>query len=352
MSDRPLPAWLEPLYTAEEMRAVDAWAIEEQGVPSLELMERAGAEVARVVTELAPPGPVRIVCGKGNNGGDGLVVARLLREHGHRGRGAAAVRARRPAAPTRAPTTSGWRGARRGGACRRRRAAAALAGSGVVVDALLGTGFEGEPGRPSTPRSRRSTRRRRRSWRWTSRRASNASTGEVEGACVRADVTVTFHGAKLGLWVDPGKSHAGRVEVVDIGIPPLRGAPAARRRGPDRRRRARACCRRAGADVEQVQLRLGARGRRLDRPHRRRLPGLRGRDARRRRMGARRRAGSLNAIFEVKLTEVMSVPLPDDERRLLAGAPDAVLEAAERADAVVLGPGPRARAERRVRARA
>ena len=50
----------------------------------------------------------------------------------------------------------------------------------------------------------------------------NASTGEVDGACVRADVTVTFHAAKIGLWVDPGKSHAGRVEAVAIGIPPAR----------------------------------------------------------------------------------------------------------------------------------
>ena len=91
-----LPRWLDPLYTADEMRALDAWAIEEQGVPSLELMERAGAEVARVVTALAPHGPVRAVCGKGNNGGDGLVVVRLLHGIGIERRGAAA---RRPARP-------------------------------------------------------------------------------------------------------------------------------------------------------------------------------------------------------------------------------------------------------------
>src|SRR4051812_38518323 len=78
----PLPEWLDPLYTADEMRACDAYAIEERGVPSLDLMERAGAGLARAVAAVAPPGPIRVVVGKGNNGGDGLVVARLLRDQG------------------------------------------------------------------------------------------------------------------------------------------------------------------------------------------------------------------------------------------------------------------------------
>src|SRR3954470_8318709 len=78
-----LPDWVDPLYEAAEMRAVDKWAIEEQGVPSLDLMERAGIGLARIVAEIARPGlPVRVVVGKGNNGGDGLVVARLLRDEG------------------------------------------------------------------------------------------------------------------------------------------------------------------------------------------------------------------------------------------------------------------------------
>ena len=77
-----LPDWLTALLDAETMRAVDRWAIEERGVPSLDLMERAGAGVTRIVERLAPDGPVAVVCGKGNNGGDGLVVARLLREAG------------------------------------------------------------------------------------------------------------------------------------------------------------------------------------------------------------------------------------------------------------------------------
>ena len=83
MTDRPpLPEWLEPLPDSEQQRATDAWAIEQCGIPGIELMERAGAGVAELVDRRAPEGRIAVVCGKGNNGGDGLVVARLLRDHG------------------------------------------------------------------------------------------------------------------------------------------------------------------------------------------------------------------------------------------------------------------------------
>src|SRR4051794_41927719 len=85
-----LPDWLDPLYEAGEMRAVDKWAIEEQGVPSLDLMERAGIGLARIVADRARPWPVRGVVGKGNNGGEGPVVARRRREEGPEGHGLAA----------------------------------------------------------------------------------------------------------------------------------------------------------------------------------------------------------------------------------------------------------------------
>src|ERR1700744_842043 len=74
--------WLRGLYDAEGMRAVDRWAIDDQGVDSLELMEAAGRAVAEAVAGLGPRGLGRVVCGKGNNGGDGRVAARLLREIG------------------------------------------------------------------------------------------------------------------------------------------------------------------------------------------------------------------------------------------------------------------------------
>ena len=73
-----LPDWLDPLLSAYEQRATDEWAIGEIGIPGLELMERAGRGLAELVAELAPGGPVAVVCGKGNTGGDGLVAARAL----------------------------------------------------------------------------------------------------------------------------------------------------------------------------------------------------------------------------------------------------------------------------------
>ena len=75
--------WLNALYDAEAMRVVDRWAIEEQGIAEADLIEAAGTALAEAVAELAPDGPVRILCGKGNNGGDGLVAARHLSGMGY-----------------------------------------------------------------------------------------------------------------------------------------------------------------------------------------------------------------------------------------------------------------------------
>ncbi|MGA8721341.1 MAG: NAD(P)H-hydrate epimerase, partial [Solirubrobacteraceae bacterium] len=77
-----LPEWLDPLPDAAEQRALDEWAINERGIPGLELMERAGTGLADLVGSFVPDGRVVVVCGKGNNGGDGLVTARVLRERG------------------------------------------------------------------------------------------------------------------------------------------------------------------------------------------------------------------------------------------------------------------------------
>lgn len=77
-----LPDWLDPLPDAEQQRGLDRWAIDELGMPGLDLMERAGAGLAEVVQRRAPIGEIVVVCGKGNNGGDGLVAARRLHAAG------------------------------------------------------------------------------------------------------------------------------------------------------------------------------------------------------------------------------------------------------------------------------
>ena len=102
-------------------------------------------------------------------------------------------------------------------------------GSGVIVDALLGTGFEGAPREPVASAIAAINAQDAPVVACDVPSGVNASTGEVEAEAVRAAVTATFHGSKVGLHVEPGKGHAGRVEVAEIGIP--RGAPAPARAG-------------------------------------------------------------------------------------------------------------------------
>jgi ADP-dependent NAD(P)H-hydrate dehydratase / NAD(P)H-hydrate epimerase len=231
-----LPDWLTPLLEADTMRAVDRWAIEERGVDGLELMERAGAAVARAVELLAPDGPVRVVCGKGNNGGDGLVAARLLREAGREAgvvcvappeelAGDARVNlerlpGERPLRLDGTPWEQDESDVRTAGA----EVAGLPAGETAIVDALLGTGFQGQPRGAVAAAIDAINRAGVPVVSVDVPSGVDASTGVVCGVAVWATVTVSFHAAKPGLWIQPGKACAGAVETVDIGIP--RGAPA------------------------------------------------------------------------------------------------------------------------------
>jgi hydroxyethylthiazole kinase-like uncharacterized protein yjeF len=227
----PLPAWLTPLLDAETMRMVDRWAIEQRGIGGLDLMERAGAGVTRAIEQLDPDGPVCVLCGKGNNGGDGLVVARLLRDAGREVSviciaspedfsGDARVNLERlpGAGPLRLDGTP-WGDGEPG------QPGPALGASRVVVDALLGTGFEGEPRGDAATAIAAINATDASIVSVDIPSGVDASTGAVASEAVRASMTVTFHAHKPGLFIRPGKAHAGTVRRIDIGIP--RGGPIA-----------------------------------------------------------------------------------------------------------------------------
>src|SRR5688500_19768217 len=101
---------------------------------------------------------------------------------------------------------------------------ARLKGVNVIVDAVLGTGFEGAPRKPVDAVIAAINAAKARVIAADVPSGVNASTGEVEGEAVLAAATATFHRGKPGLWISPGKGHAGVVDVIDIGIP--RGGPA------------------------------------------------------------------------------------------------------------------------------
>ena len=173
----------EPLYTAAEMRAAEERYL---GYPesAAELMERAGTAVAREAM-LAYPAARRFacVCGGGSNGGDGRIAARVLREAGH----------------VADETTE-------------------LDGYDVVVDALFGTGFHGEPRPEAAELIARINAAPALVVSVDLPSGVDASTGEVAGAAVEADLTVTFHALKVGHVVAPGRFRAGNVVVADIGL--------------------------------------------------------------------------------------------------------------------------------------
>jgi len=345
----PLPDWLIALPDAATMRGIDRWAIQERGVDGLDLMERAGAGVARAVERLAPDGPVTVVCGKGNNGGDGLVAARLLRDAGRvvtvvcagppqELAGDARTNLRR--LPGQAPVRLNglaWKEGEDAPGASAATASALLGGAVAVVDALLGTGFQGVPRGAVAEAIDAINAAHVPVVSVDAPSGVDASTGAVGGGAVSASVTVTFHAAKPGLWIRPGKAHAGEVQTLDIGIP--RGAPAASEVGLIAPSILAALPRRGAASTKftsgHVLVAGGSRG-------------LTGAPAMAARASMRTGAGYVTACVPASLQailagggtpEMMTMGLADSDGALSHEGVAGVLEAAERGGALALGPG-------------
>jgi len=213
------------IVTGIQMQALDRRTISEAQIPSLVLMERAGAGAADFIQGRFGPlhgKTVTILCGKGNNGGDGFVVARLLRQRQTK---VAVLLLAPPTDLSRDASVMYHRWLRVGGKSATKlfrsseQAQPILASSDLIVDALLGTGLSthvtgayreaiqliNQAGRPVIAIDMPS--------------GIHADNGALLGQAVHATATVTFGLPKLGLYVGPGIDHAGIIHVVDIGIP-------------------------------------------------------------------------------------------------------------------------------------
>jgi ADP-dependent NAD(P)H-hydrate dehydratase / NAD(P)H-hydrate epimerase len=285
------------LLTAAEMRLAE----EAHPGPLEELIERAGTAVAELVLRQFP-GRVTVVCGKGKNGADGKVCARVLEA---RGRDVTVV-----------------------------EGLGDLGAPDVIVDALVGTGLRDAPREDAARMIELINASPSPVLSVDVPSGVNASTGEVPGTAVSATATVTFGAAKVGLAIAPGRFHAGSVHVAPIGLRPREHehalVPASALLEVPRK-----CGTSTKYSAGSVLVVGGSRG-------------LTGAPMLAALAAFRADAGyvaiaapeSTLPVLESTLLEVVKRPLPEDSSgRLLPRSADAILEAAEKADAVALGPG-------------
>ncbi len=213
----------------QEVRELDRLAVEEYSVPSVVLMENAGANTARLLDAQGIAGPVAIACGRGNNGGDGFVIARHLEAAGHQ------VRVLLAAAPEAyaGDAAINLQIVERSGSSIICLATAdeeawrrELAGAAWIVDALLGTGAVGPPRGAIAIAITAINDMRAAAVDVAARVLAvdlpsglDADTGAAAGPCVRADLTATFVAEKAGFANPSAAAFTGTVHVLGIGAP-------------------------------------------------------------------------------------------------------------------------------------
>jgi NAD(P)H-hydrate epimerase len=212
-----------PVLSRRWVRELDRRALEEYGLLGLVLMENAGRGVADLLSSLSPPGPVAICCGRGNNGGDGFVIARHLEYRGWQVR---TLLFCDPAALTGDAAANYQILAKSGGMIARcddpfdaNELSRYLDGVGWIVDALLGTGARGEPREPlgqvidlinahAAPRLAVDLPS-----------GLDCDTGQAAQHTLRADHTATFAALKPGFAHPTATAYLGQVHHLEIGVP-------------------------------------------------------------------------------------------------------------------------------------
>lgn len=330
-TEPPIPG-CTPLFATETLRLADRRATERHRIPSILLMDRASLGAAVVID--AEFGGVRaalVLCGSGNNGGDGYAVARHLADAGWDVE-IAIPRGETPKTPD-AMTMAG--SVRTLGLRPKTFSPGMLHADRIVVDALLGTGAQGAPRGSVGAVVAAVEASSARVVALDVPSGVDADTGEIAGAAIQAVRTVTFHGDKPGLHVAPGRDHAGVVTVVDIGVPRQATlTPAAWLAGADA---GRVPPKPAGIDKYGAGAVLVIAG----------SPGLTGAGILCARATLRSGAGltvaavpaGVQPIYAAAITEVMSAAIPDGDGHFTHASVDAVVDQARRVNAIAIGPG-------------
>lgn len=337
------------LVTAQEMRAFDATAINDYGIPGVVLMENAGRTTFNILREHLGGEvggvTVSVVAGPGNNGGDGYVIARYLINYGalvqtfllsprEKIKGDALINllvlekmTQKIIEVTDEESLE--------------EAARVWYSSDVIVDAILGTGLSSEVRSPYREAIKEINGARGMRLAVDLPSGLEADTGRVLGVSVQADVTATYGFGKLGMALYPGLEYCGHVEVVDISLP-----RSAIEDNPPKA----VLCTEPQAD-EYLRLREDPQAHKGTFGHLLIVggsPGKTGAPAMAAEAASRIGAGlvtvgipaSLNPILEIKLTEEMTEPLPESIPGYL-GSPsvDRILSLAGGKKCVVIGPG-------------
>jgi hydroxyethylthiazole kinase-like uncharacterized protein yjeF len=207
----------EILYTAAQVRELDRLAIAEHKIPGATLMQRAGHAAFQLLQAKWPRARrIAVLCGPGNNGGDGYVIARLAREAGL----APVVIGMGEAGKMKGDAAAARKTCEAAGLAVRDFDTGLLAGNDVVVDALLGTGLEREVNGEWRAAIEAINRSRLPVLAVDIPSGLHADTGRVMGAAVRAHATLSFIGLKVGLFTGAGREQAGEIFFHDLGVPP------------------------------------------------------------------------------------------------------------------------------------
>jgi len=335
------------LVKASEMQDMDRLTIEEIGIPGAVLMENAARGASRAfLAHFAPPPDSRVLifCGRGNNGGDGYVMARVLSQAGlkvtvlvlaefNKIAGDALVNLqiirRMGLDILEVASEEQWKRQRR-----------LLKECAFIIDGLLGTGLNSSVRGFYALVINEINRAHKPVTAIDIPSGLNADTGQVMGVAVKADLTITFGFPKLGQLVFPGAGLVGRLLRIDIGIPDV-----VTERIPSRYQLIEAGAFRDLFASEKPDIHKGNRGHLLV------LAGSTGKTgaATLTSLGALRAGAglvtlgipkSLNPILENKLTEAMTFPLPETaESSLSSEAEKEIVKLMEGKTAVAIGPG-------------